>query len=197
MPAFLGNKKVEDYEWISSDDLIDNAHQIMGGIDLDPASSAKANEYVNAKHFFTPKDDGLNEQEWFGNVYVFPPKHSYFWHHMSQRWKMTRGLSPTLTSSYSIWWRIMKHKWLKGEIEQGIYFANAPDMFMYCQDIFDHPVCVFRTRPSLRQHFIHTGELKTRTTCTSFAVFLQPKKNISEATEHFVELYGEMGRILV
>ena len=197
MPAFLGNKKVEDYEWISSDDLIDNAHQAMGGIDLDPASSAKANEYVNAKHFFTPKDDGLNEQEWFGNVYVFPPKHSYFWHHMSQRWKMTRGLSPTLTSSYSIWWRIMKHKWLKGEIEQGIYFANAPDMFMYCQDIFDHPVCVFRTRPSLRQHFIHTGELKTRTTCTSFAVFLQPKKNISEATEHFVELYGEMGRILV
>ena len=197
MPAFLGNKKVENYEWISNRDMIDSAHLLMGGIDLDPASSAKANEYVNAKHFFTPKDDGLNEQEWFGNVYVFPPKHSYFWHHMSQRWKMTRGLSPTLTSSYSIWWRIMKHKWLKGEIEQGIYFANAPDMFMYCQDIFDHPVCVFRTRPSLRQHFIHTGELKTRTTCTSFAVFLQPKKNISEATEHFVELYGEMGRILV
>jgi hypothetical protein len=196
MAAFVGNKKTEDYEWITSNDLIDCAHLIMDGIDLDPASSKKANEYVGAKTFFTPKDDGLNEQEWHGNVYVFPPKNSYFWHHKSQRWKMTRGLSPTLTSSYAIWWRIMKHKWGKGEIEQGIYFANAPDMFMYCQDIFDHPICLFRSRPVLKQHFIQTGLIKERPTCTSFAVFLQPKKNIADATQHFVEVYGEMGRIL-
>jgi hypothetical protein len=49
MPAFLGNNSVEDYEWISSRDMIDSAHLVMGGIDLDPASSAKANEYVECK----------------------------------------------------------------------------------------------------------------------------------------------------
>ncbi|MBU6185030.1 MAG: hypothetical protein KGQ16_01095 [Cyanobacteria bacterium REEB444] len=197
MAAFIGNKLVEDYEWISSRDMIDSAHLVMGGVDLDPASSTKANEYVNAKKYYTPLEDGLNEQEWFGNVYLFPPKHSYFWHSKSQRWKMTRGLSPTLTSSYSIWWRTLKRKWLSGEVEQGIYFANAPDMFMYCQDIFDHPICIFRTRPMLTQHFYHTGEIKTRTTCTSFAIFLQPRRNVEDARQHFVEVYGEMGRILI
>lgn len=196
MAAFRGNKKVEDYEWITNDDLIDAAHLLMGGIDLDPASSKKANEFVNAKHFYTPKEDGLNEMEWFGNVYLFPPKHSYFWHHKSQRWKMTRGLSPSLTSSYAIWWRTLKRKWLKGEIEQGVYFANAPDMFMYCQDIFDHPICVFKTRPMLRQHFITTDEIKTRNTCASFVVYLQPKTDVEKATENFIEIYGEKGRII-
>ena len=196
MPAFVGNKKVEDYEWISSKDMIDSAHLVMGGIDLDPASSDKANEFVNAKKYYTPVDDGLNEMEWFGNVYVFPPRHSYFWHHGSQRWKMTRGLSPTLTSSYALWWKTLKRKWVSREIEQGIYFANAPDMFMYCQDIFDHPVCVFRTRPMLNQHFFHDGTIKSRNTCVSFAVFLQPSKNVADATQHFVDVYGEMGRII-
>ena len=197
MPAFLGNKKVEDYEWISNNEMVDSAHLLMGGIDLDPASSQKANEYVNAKKFYTPKEDGLNEMEWFGNVYVFPPKNSYFWHHKSQRWKMTRGLSPTLTSSYAIWWRALKRKWLSGEVEQGIYFANAPDMFMYCQDIFDHPICIFKNRPTLKQHFITTGEVKARNTCVSFLVYLQPKKNSGDATENFIEMYREKGRILV
>jgi hypothetical protein len=197
MPAFLGNKKVENYEWISNRDMIDSAHLLMGGIDLDPASSAKANEYVNAKQFYTPKEDGLNEMEWHGNVYVFPPRHSYFWHEQSQRWKMTRGLSPTLTSAYALWWRTLRRKWVSGEIEQGVYFANAPDMFLYCQDIFDHPICILKTRPMLNQHFINTGEIKVRNTCASFVVFLQPKKNVTEATEHFVEIYGPKGRVLV
>lgn len=197
MPGFLGNRKVEDYEWISNNELIDAAHLLMGGIDLDPASSHKANEYVNAKNYYTPKEDGLNEMEWFGNVYLFPPKNSYFWHHNSQRWKMTRGLSPTLTSSYAIWWKALKRKWLSGEVEQGIYFANAPDMFMYCQDIFDHPVCIFKQRPTLTQHFITTGEVKMRNTSASFLVYLQPKKDPGEATENFIEIYREKGRILV
>lgn len=54
MAAFIGNKLVEDYEWISSRDMIDSAHLVMGGIDLDPASSTKANEYVNAKNTTLP-----------------------------------------------------------------------------------------------------------------------------------------------
>ena len=47
MPAFVGNKQVEAYEWITNRDLVDSAHLLMGGIDLDPASSEMANTYVN------------------------------------------------------------------------------------------------------------------------------------------------------
>jgi hypothetical protein len=73
MPAFVGNKKVEAYEWISNRDLVDSAHLLMGGIDLDPASSEMANKYVNAKNIYTITDDGLNDQEWYGSVTCFHP----------------------------------------------------------------------------------------------------------------------------
>ena len=66
-----GNVKSEDFEWISNRDLVDSAHMLMGEIDLDPASSAFANPYVGAKKFYNPVDDGLNDQKWFGKVYLF------------------------------------------------------------------------------------------------------------------------------
>ena len=134
-----GNKRVEDFEWITNRDLVDSAHYVMGGIDLDPASSKVANEYVGAKEFYTIKDDGLNEKSWHGNVYLFPPAQSYFWHKKSQRWKTTRGLSPTLISGQAVWWKTLKRKWLTGEIESGIYFTNYMDM-----------ACLLYTSPSPR-----------------------------------------------
>jgi hypothetical protein len=196
MPAFRGNKHVEDYEWISNRDLVDSAHLLMGGIDLDPASSVMANKYVNADNFYTITDDGLNEKKWFGKVYLFPPNRSYFWNTKAYRWKPTRGLSPTLISGHALWWETLKRKWLTGEVDQAVYFSNCPDMFQYCQDIFDHPVCILRTRPELVQHFLVDDKIKSRNTCMSFVVYLQPKTDTTEATEKFIEIYGEKGRLL-
>lgn len=192
-----GNQRVENFEWITNRDLVDSAHYVLGEIDLDPASSAKANEYVNAKKYYTIADDGLNEQKWHGNVYLFPPSNSYFWHKKSHRWKVTRGLSPTLTAGHAIWWRAIKRKWLEGEIESGIYFTNYIDMTMYCQDIFDHPVCILKTRPSLIRHYFHEDKVCTRNTGCSLVVYLQPKTDIESATDNFIETYSPKGRIIL
>ena len=196
MPAFVGNKKVEAYEWISNRDLVDSAHLLMGNIDLDPASSEMANKYVNAKNFYTITDDGLNDQEWHGSVYLFPPNKTYFWNTKAYRWKATRGLSPTLISGHALWWQTLKRKWLSGEVDQAVFFCNCPDMFQYCQDIFDHPICILRTRPILLQHFLATDEIKSRNTCISFVVYLQPKEYTSDATQNFIDIYGDKGKLL-
>ena len=59
-------------EWYTPDEYLNLARQVLGEIDLDPASSAQAQEKVGAKSFFTKDDDGLTKQ-WIGRVWLNPP----------------------------------------------------------------------------------------------------------------------------
>ena len=144
--------------------------------------------------FYSPLDDGLNVQEWFGNTYLFPPAGAYFYDKKNERWKKTRASSPTLCSSHAVWFRRLYKAWLSREIKQGLYFTNCPDMIRYEQKIFDLPMCILKIAPTLLRRI--GNEVKPHKTCTSFVVYLPPFNDSGEAVERFIDIYSEKGRIL-
>ena len=62
----------ETNEWYTPGEHIEAARRVLGTIDLDPASSLKANQTVQAARIYTQDDDGLN-QPWKGRLWLNPP----------------------------------------------------------------------------------------------------------------------------
>lgn len=67
-----GTQNTGEYEWYTPPEYLNLARDVLGEIDLDPASSVQAQETVRAKCFFTKEDDGLT-LPWHGRIWLNPP----------------------------------------------------------------------------------------------------------------------------
>lgn len=61
-----------NFEWYTPPEVADLARDVMGGIDLDPASCEYANGLIKAKRFYTKQDNGL-QLPWKGRIWMNPP----------------------------------------------------------------------------------------------------------------------------
>jgi len=68
----LVNQDSGDTEYYTPGFIVEAARRVMGGIDLDPFSSAAAHVLVQAGKFFTKEEDGLS-RAWFGRFWMNHP----------------------------------------------------------------------------------------------------------------------------
>lgn len=67
-----GTEGTGENEWFTPGEYIKAAREVLGSIDLDPASHLQAQTIVQAGQYFTKDDDGLT-REWHGRVWLNPP----------------------------------------------------------------------------------------------------------------------------
>lgn len=71
-PTRRGTLSHRHDEWYTPPETIERARTALGGIDLDPASCAVAQETVRASRYFDKEQNGLTKP-WDGNVWLNPP----------------------------------------------------------------------------------------------------------------------------
>jgi len=114
--AILNHQKVPqtsgDYNWYTPEKYIELSREVMGSIDLDPASCNEANKIVKADKFYTKDEDGLL-QPWYGNVFCNPPYNfpnvEMFSEKMVDSYKsgkIKQGILLTHSSTDTRWWHI-------------------------------------------------------------------------------------------
>jgi hypothetical protein len=67
-----GTQGTGNNEWNTPAEYVPLARDVLGGIDIDPASNQVAQQVVRATTFFTKEDDGLTKA-WRGSVWCNPP----------------------------------------------------------------------------------------------------------------------------
>lgn len=70
--SFRAITSSESVEWYTPPNIINLVKDVLGVIHIDPASSDRAQEWINATTYYTTRDNGLNKP-WHGNLWLNPP----------------------------------------------------------------------------------------------------------------------------
>ena len=134
-------------EYYTPQEIINLARCVMGGIDLDPASSATANRTVRATRFFTDVEDGL-AQSWEGRIWLNHP--------------FGRKENP-------LWINKLMHEWDMGNIQQACCITFAATNEKWFQPLMQFPQCYLSPRTN---YYLADGTKKRGVTKGSAVTYL-------------------------
>jgi hypothetical protein len=160
-------------EWYTPAPYIEAVREVLGGIDLDPASSAQANAVVGASEFFSQEDDGL-AREWFGRVFMNPP-----YGKTTEHRSLAAAFCNKAIDEFNL-----------GNVEACIILVNSLHSQSWQAPLYDHTICLV----DHRIHFVSAdGEENENPTFQNIFVYLG--RDIGKFAAVFSRFGYVMGKI--
>jgi hypothetical protein len=164
------NYSSESNEWYTPARYIEAVHEVLGGIDLDPASSAQANVAVRAAEIFTKEDDGL-ARDWHGRVFMNPPY----------------GKTPDHPSLAAAFCNKALAEYECGNVAAGVILVNSLHSQAWQASLYGHIVCLVNHRI----HFVSAdGEENENPTFQNMFIYL------GRDAAKFAMVFSQFGYVL-
>lgn len=199
-------------------EIVEATRLLLGGIDMDPASSAIANKTIGATRFYSTEDNGF-DRSWGGRVLLNPPGGLCDDHGRevlrANGDRRACGVTGAcglpqghehrgIRSSAAAWWWRLAEQYRRGNVMSAVFVGFSVEILRSTQvdpppDLplpLDFPLCF----PARRLQFIveQHGELLpgTQPTHSSVLVFLPPGR-WGAPVDRFREIFGHVGRVVV
>jgi hypothetical protein len=125
-------------EWYTPEIYIQVVREVLGSIELDPASCWAANEWIKADRYFTEEDDGL-AQEWVAKTVFLNPPYG----------------KAGARSSQDIWARKLEQEYLSGNVKEAILLTKCVPGYAWWERLFRKWLVCFVEH---RIEFVKLGE---------------------------------------
>jgi hypothetical protein len=159
----------ESVEWYTPENYIEAVREVLGEIDLDPASCDTANHVVKATKIFTQEDDGLN-QDWHGRFFLNPP------YGKKEGESLAAAFCQKAIAEYDL-----------GNAKAGIILVNSVHSQNWQACLYDFPVCFVDHRI---QFVSGDGEENKNPTFQNIFVYLGKNKM------RFAEVFSKLGYVM-
>lgn len=154
-------------EWYTPSPFIEAAREVLGDIDLDPASNYFANKVVRAKHFYTPEQDGLS-QKWWGKVFLNPP------------YGKEQG-----GSNQGKWSTKLIEEYENGNVSEALLLVNAATGNSWFAPLWGYHICFVSKRIAFYNQETKAGQ----PTHSNVVVYL------GSNTEKFIKVFNPLGAV--
>ena len=155
-------------EWFTPSIFIEAARNVLGKIDLDPASCQTANETVKAVRFFNKEANGL-KRDWKGNVFVNPPYGR---------------------TGQTDWTKKMVEEYTRGNVKEAIILVNSATGNKWFQKLWEYPICY----PNRRIKFV-SGDNAVKHSPTHSNAFAYLGNNEEKFIEEFKQFGPVVKRV--
>lgn len=181
----------ESVEHYTPPGIIEAARAVLGGIDLDPATSVVANTIVKAPRIFTAAEDGL-AHSWAGRIFLNPP-----------------GGKTQNESNQKRWYFKLANEWSDGRVDAAIFVCFSVELLQTTQVDspaglplpLDLPFCI----PSRRiGYFVERQEQEggsrlekgTSPPHASAIILFPPENDYVAALDRFALTFAPIGKVV-